>query len=143
MAIPIVTHPVTKIPWQPSKRQVIAAAMAVARVDVDGWNRLQQSIKDDLMIDGHAAIIAAYRQSPQDAFADHSGKGNVGDVVCMTKEHADLYAALFRLTEKLIQVDDSGLDFNGRMEEGGRIYSERAKVIDRLRALASPEGKTP
>ncbi|HEX3133800.1 MAG TPA: hypothetical protein VHX44_09495 [Planctomycetota bacterium] len=130
MAIPIVTHPVTKIPWQPSKRQVIAAAMAIRRLDPDGWNRLQQSERDDLMIDGHAAIIAAYRQSPQDAFADHSGQGDAGDVICMTREHADAYAELFAATEA---ADIAPLI-------SARTAAERVRrAAERLRALASPE----
>lgn len=127
--------PTTADAWKPSKRQVVAAAQAFARVDDIGWHRLTQAQRDDYQIDAAAALFAAHRIAP--VSLNHDG----ASLVCMTKEHADAYAELFAACET-IETALSKEIFPDLREARDR-RTRYVAAIDRLRALASPERTTP
>lgn len=127
--------PTTTDAWRPSKRQVVAAAQAFARVDNIGWYRLTQAQRDDYQIDAAAALFAAHSIAP--VSLNHDG----ASLVCMTKEHADLYAELFAVSESHEEfiTKRQAMTF----EDVQRVIVRRTGILARLRALASPERTTP
>lgn len=118
-------------PWKPSRAQVLAAAMAFARTNGAEWMRLPNSSREDFLIDGNAALMAAAAIAPIPAAPD-------GSVVCMSREHAEAYAELTRATA---DVDDRlGLFLCDHQTPW--LVRLRA-AVSRLRALAAPERTTP
>ncbi len=126
-----VTIPTT---WKPTRDQVRAAAMAFARVTGAEWLMLPAASREDFLIDGHAALMAAHVVGPIPGAAGT-------DVVCMTREHADLYSELFAVSESHEEfiTKRQGMTF----EDVQRIIVKRTDILARLRALASPERTTP
>lgn len=131
------TIPTSTPPWKPTRDQVRAAAMAFARVDFRGWMKLPSSSREDFLIDGHAALVAAHQIDPR-VVATY-GTAKPGDLmVCMTKEHADAYAELVVATEEILKVNHP-FSADLHMQRRQRIDN----AMERLRALASPERTTP
>lgn len=128
---PTITTIPASAPWKPTRDQVRAAALAFARVSGAEWMKLPASSREDFLIDGHAALMAAHAVAPIPGAA---GK----EVVCMSREHADLYAKLLRNNEETILRLNDG-DASGAMN----LVLDRIAIVDRLRALASPERTTP
>jgi len=118
-------------PWKPTGRQVHAAACAIARTDIAEWCRLTQAQRDDYLIDAHAGLVAAHHTMPPPVTYTTIP---VNGMVCMSREHADLYAALFRVRDRMVTLrpDDN---FTA-------LVNEEHKTLARLRALASPERAT-
>lgn len=132
MPPPATTIPNT-IPWKPTRDQVRAAAMAFARVDGAEWMRLPASSREDFLIDGHAALMAAHQIAPRTIITH--GDVKPGDVVvCMRKEHADAYAELFAASDAFDIAPVSS-----RAAATDRF----TRAMARLRSLASPEQTTP
>lgn len=120
--MPLTANTAAPEAWKPTKAQVHVAALAIARVDDAGWRALTQSQRDDYLIDAHAALVRAHHLEP--ARTEYHGTVKVGAaVVCMTKEHADAYAALMKAAETA----------------EGDMRSAVAAALARLRSLASPE----
>lgn len=118
-------------PWKPTGRQVHAAACAIARTDIAEWCRLTQAQRDDYLIDAHAGLVAAHRTMPPPVtYTTIPANG----MVCMSKEHADLYAALFRVCDHMATLKPN--------EDLSVLVSEEHNILARLRALASPERAT-
>lgn len=123
---PTQTIPPTPRPWKPTRDQVQAAAMAFARVDRAGWERLPASSREDFLIDGHHALVEAERCRPQ---------GGGEELVYMRRTHAEAYADLLRCVEGIEQAIDATDTIGLR-----RLNDERRSILERLRGHAAPEG---
>lgn len=115
--------------WKPTQREIHAAALAIARVDQIAWHRLPACQQEDYLIDGHRALIEAHKVRPRNQVTTGA------DLVCMTKEHADLYADLFRVCDRMASL--------GASDDLADLRTQEHRIISRLRALASPERTTP
>lgn len=122
--IPITVPATGTAPWKPSKAQVLAAALAYARLDESGWRRLEPSQRDDYLIDAHAALVAAHRARPPGGDA----------VVCMTKDHADAYHGLVIAVESVLASNVTNKHAALELLRGAHA---------RIQSLTSPEGNTP
>lgn len=96
MPTPTSTQPTE--PWKPTRAQVFVAARAIARLDDAGWRALTQAQRDDYLIDAHSALVESAKLEPP-RVALHAPARQGDAMVCMTKEHADAYAALVAAVE--------------------------------------------
>jgi hypothetical protein len=103
--------------------------MAFARVDLVGWARLPDCSREDFLIDAHAALTEADKASRRAP----PGSGDM--MVCMRREQADAYIALFRCAEDTLKAIAASSAPDLR-----RLKREREAILVQLRAMTSAEG---
>lgn len=122
--------------WKLNNQQIHAAARAIARMDDKEWSRLPAVTQEDFLIDGHNAIVAAARIATIPA---QPAKG----VVCMSREHAEAYHELFKITERMEKYVTDNIKKVISDEEYrpliSQTYFDRDIILNKIRSFAAPE----